>query len=305
MINDELLHKWINKQLSEAELEDFKQRPEYPALVNLYQHTEDWESPHLNKSDMLQEILKTKKENSSPKVAIRRSLNWLKYAAAALALLLATWFFWPNANQVIQYKMAKGERTEGILPDQSSFVLNAESALSYDPASWEENRSLRLRGEAFFEVKKGARFEVATPTGMVTVLGTKFNVRARKKCLEVVCLSGKVAVSTPDGQLITELEKTEGIRICTGKPNEQFNVQGEEKASWVTGISKFKKVPLRVVLDELERQFDIQINTAGIATDEIISCNFPHQDLNLALQTSLQSLGIKYEINGKQVKLSK
>jgi len=40
MINDELLHKWINGTLAGKELSEFKQRPEYEELLLLYNKTD-------------------------------------------------------------------------------------------------------------------------------------------------------------------------------------------------------------------------------------------------------------------------
>ena len=62
MVNDEILHKWINEELTEEELQSFKLRPEYDSLVSLYKNTEGLAAPTFNGGVMLSEILK-KREN--------------------------------------------------------------------------------------------------------------------------------------------------------------------------------------------------------------------------------------------------
>ena len=47
MKNDELLHKWVNGELSEAEEESFRERPEYTALQRLREVTEKMHAPEL------------------------------------------------------------------------------------------------------------------------------------------------------------------------------------------------------------------------------------------------------------------
>ncbi|HFA47911.1 MAG TPA: DUF4974 domain-containing protein [Bacteroidetes bacterium] len=316
MTNDEILHKWINGELSAEELAVFKNRPEYDSLVELYKNTEDLAAPAYDADDVLSNILKRGKVVQMNKGKIiplpqkngRRAFifNWIKYGVAASLLIIAGWFVFSNMDGEVVYELAKGERQEGILPDQSTFVLNAESRLSFDKKTWKKERSLYLEGEAFFHVTKGSKFTVNTPNGSVQVLGTKFNVWSRNNILEVKCQSGKVAVRTVAGKKIDELTRNDALRISDGKVLEKWETPTADNATWVDGISKFRKVELAVVLEELERQFDIKINTGNIDTKEIISCNFQHGDLDAALKTTVSALGIRYEIlDGKRVQLFK
>jgi len=308
MKNDELLHKWINGTISNEELAIFKLRPEYESLVDLDKQTSQLSAPDFDETTMLGDILKKEKTvTPQPKETGRRVFlsTWIKYGVAASVLILASWFFFPrSSSDLVAYNLAKGERKEGTLPDQSTFILNAESRLTYDANNWANERTLKLSGEAFFEVQKGSTFKVITPNGTVQVLGTKFNVNSRKTTLEVICQSGKVAVLSTDGKKIDELNPTDAIRITNNQTSDKWQTQAAEKASWVDGISKFKKVPLANVLGELERQFDIEIQTNGVNVKEIISCNFQHKNLETALKTSLDPLNIKYTINGKTITLN-
>jgi ferric-dicitrate binding protein FerR (iron transport regulator) len=309
MTNDELLHKWVEGTITEEELEIFKSRPEYPSLVELYKNTESLSAPDFEKEAVLFDILSQPKNKLRIEKTGRRVFlsSWMKYAVAAVLVLMAGFFLW-QYNQVdvvngTSYTMAAGESMEALLPDESIFYLNAESELSYDEKNWETNRTLSLKGEAFFEVKKGSTFTVETPHGKVQVLGTKFNVWSRNKLLEVKCQSGKVAVYDVDGNKIDELNPSDAIRISSGKAPEKWT--DSSVASWREGISKFRDVPLEIVLEELERQYDVEVKTGSINTEDIISCNFQHENLELALKTILSPLNIKYAIiDEKTVTLS-
>ena len=295
MKNDDLLHKWINKTISEEELKIFRQRPEFDSLTQLYEATADFKAPAYDEAAMLSNILeKDKKKKDVGRKERRLALSWVKYGVAASVLIFAGWFLFSNLNQTVEYKLAKGEKKEGLLLDGSSFVLNAESTLDYNKKSWAKDRSLNLKGEAFFKVEKGARFLVNTPNGKVEVLGTQFNVWSRGEVLEVKCFSGKVAVFSADGKEV-ELEPQDAVRFVPGKEAEQWTFAPSEQVSWIDGISRFKKAKLTIVLEELERQYNIKIDTKAVETSTIISCNFPHQNLQLALKAVLQPLGIKYD----------
>jgi len=308
MTNDKILHKWVNGELSAGELKTFKLRPEYQSLVDLYENTEKLAAPAFDREAMLSEVLKQEKKKSPAVQKGRRVFlsKWVKYSVAASLLLVVGWFlFLRNSGQTV-IELAKGERQEGVLPDQSTFVLNAESILSFNKKTWEDARILNLQGEAFFEVQKGSKFTVVTPTGQVQVLGTKFNVRSRNGIMEVACQRGKVAVLAADGKLVGELYPNDALRIEPGKALEKWQTAPAENPSWVDGITKMRKVALSQVLEELERQFNVKINPGNINTNEIISCNFQHKNLELALKTTLSPLGIKYEIqNGSKIFLKK
>jgi len=306
MKNDELLHKWINKTISNEELAVFKQRPEYDSLVEIYKNTEHLSAPSFDEDKMLTDILNEKKTPNVKTDEGKRVFlsNWMKYAAAAALLLFGlAWFLRSNAvsPSLGGYATVSGEKIDGKLPDGSTFVLNAESDLDYKEYNWHKDRRIGLEGEAFFSVKKGSKFTVITPNGSVQVLGTKFNVRSRGKTLEVSCQEGKVAVLTKDGKEIDQLNPTDAIRIVDNQVNDKWKFQATEKASWVDGISKFKKVPLVVVLDELERQYEIEIKRNDIDTNEILSCNFQHENLELALKTTLGPLKVQHNINNSKV----
>ena len=307
MTNDELLHKWVNGKLTEAELEVFKQRPEYESLVELYKSTENLAAPSFDSDAMLSDILKKEKINTPTQKIGRRVFmaNWAKYAAAATVILIAGWFVFSLMGNKVSYEMAKGEKKEGVLPDQSMFVLNAESSLRYDKRNWKRKRRLSLQGEAFFSVKSGSKFTVETPIGSVQVLGTKFNVWSRNGILDVKCQHGKVAVLSENGQLIDELNQYDAIRIEPGKAPEKYQIPTEENASWTQGVTKLRKVSVAVVLKELERQFDVEIIAGDLNLEEIINSNFQHDDLELALQTALSQMNVSFEIKGRKVFLKK
>lgn len=295
MINDEQLHKWVNGNLSEEELEVFKLRPEYESLVELYKNTAGLSAPNFDEEKMLTEILKLEKKKKSPKQGRRVLLfSWVKYGVAASLLLLAAWIFWPESSSV-EYNLAAGERAEATLPDGSTFVLNAESRLKYNKVDWKNSRTLNLEGEAFFEVKKGSNFTVYTPKGRVTVLGTKFNVQARNNTLEVNCQSGKVRVINLEGKILGELIANDAIRITDKGNVEKWQISPAEKASWVDGIFSFKNVSLAVVLEELERQYGMNIDTKNVDVAVQISTSFQKGNLELSLKTILTPFGFSYE----------
>lgn len=298
MIDDELLHKWVNKNLTADELKQFKLRPEYESLKELYDHTEQLAAPAFDEEAMLSDILRQKKKikplpNRGKTIALS---SWAKYGVAASLLLLVVWFFLPR-EQPVSFEIAQGQKAESALPDGSSFVLNADSKLSFFREDWENDRSLKLEGEAFFEVKKGATFRVETPNGVVQVLGTQFNVKSRGNTIEVKCKTGKVAVTSVSGKTLKELNPSDAVRIADGKIVEAWKLADANQVdSWTAGIFRFESATLERVLAELSRQFEVDFDTKGVDTSERLTCNFQNNNLEAALKTTVVTLGIQYEI---------
>ncbi len=239
-----------------------------------------------------------------PIVARVRKLSWMKYAAAAAILLLVSVFiFWPSSSTNI-YKTKFAQREEIMLPDQSEVLLNADSELEFDDRQWSAQRLISLNGEAFFEVKKGSRFVVNTTIGSVEVLGTSFNVLNRDGYFEVICKTGKVKVS------VNQLGETEIIEPNQGIFYSQLEnklvkkiISKEQTDLWTTGEIRFEEKPIQYVLNEISRQFDVQINGANI--EAAYTGTVKLSSLDSALYAVCWPMNLKYEINGRQVEIVK
>lgn len=305
MKNDELLHKWLNNTISAEELAVFKTREEYEDLLKIKSSTDEIVMDAHDPEATLKHILsrsKIKQEVGNSKFGIIRMLS---LGIAASFLLFAAITFWPGQNNSVSYEMAFNEQLKENLPDQSEFVLNADSKLSYNSKKWSTERKLHLEGEAHFKVQKGAKFTVITSQGEVEVLGTEFNVKSRDGTLEVTCFEGRVEV-----RAINEVKKiiTADQIIRIDKDGKVMEWEGplSNSDSWTSGITKLRNVTLAQVIRELERQFDIEIDASGIDQSVILTCNFQQNDLNNALLTTMTAVSISYQIKGnKKVVLSR
>lgn len=89
------------------------------------------------------------------------------------------------------------------LPDGSLVTLNANSTIIFPDAFTEEQRAVKLKGEAFFEVEKSdIPFIVHTnDEAYVRVYGTKFNVNTKKaNDITTVLVEGSVGVGLKGGK---------------------------------------------------------------------------------------------------------
>jgi ferric-dicitrate binding protein FerR (iron transport regulator) len=75
------------------------------------------------------------------------------------------------------------------------------------------------------------------------------------------------------------------IKIQNGSPN------------WTKNATRFESVPMTEVFKELERQFDISVNTKKVSVNPIFTGAFEHTDIEKALITITEPLDLKFTIN--------
>lgn len=237
-----------------------------------------------------------------PKKNLRPLWTWGLAAAATLAL-----FVWISNLTASEKLMANaGEKKEVVLPEESAVTLNAESSISYHDKSFNQDRVLYLEGEAFFEVQKGSTFTVHTDHGTVTVLGTSFNVIARDGRFEVSCYTGKVKVesSPTDQQIITAGESTSRDKSDKKLNRSTFEVIAATP-EWMEGKFSYENQPLSEVINELERQYDIDIKLEHGLEDLKYTGLFESGDLDTALYLITWPLHLKSSTKGKKVTISR
>ena len=224
--------------------------------------------------------------------------------AAAVAICLAGWWFlFFKAGEI---STSYAETREISLPDKSEVILNAVSSLKYDKETYNQgNRLLKLEGEAFFEVEKGAPFIIECKEGRVEVLGTSFNVHSRNKRLTVTCRSGMVKVSDKKGQHEFIISQGQGVTI-SGKKAEEFLLDSYKIGSWQEGIFYFENSPLKRVFDEIERQFNVDIDYQLENQNDIrYTGYFRNNQLDSALNTVCWPLRLNASVDEKNIVISR
>lgn len=296
MNKEEIIQKWLAGELSEAEKKAFEADDLFALDREIIENAQAFKAPLPDTSfeTFRQKINAEKSTNVRPLVPWRSILKIASVVVISFAL-----FYIFNNNPEVTVEALAANKTEVSLPDASAVTLNAASTLSYNKSEWNNNRKVSLKGEAYFKVAKGSSFRVITQNGTVTVLGTQFTVKQRNSFFEVVCFEGKVQVETNG--------RTE--QLLPGKTFRSFNgnislgTVSETQPAWITNQTHFTKVPYAEVLAELERQYDVQINSNTIDTQRIFTGSFTHTNLEAALKSVTAPLGLSYKINKKQVSL--
>lgn len=295
-MQENYLAKWLNNELSEVELAEFKKSEEYASYQRILDVSNDLEAPEFNADEVLMAVNNRRVLRETKVVQLNPFKKFMKVAAVAAFLVMGTYFYLNTLDEKITTQYA--ENKEVVLPDNSEVILNADSQLSYNEKKWDEQRNVNLSGEAFFKVAKGKRFIVATDAGSVAVLGTQFNVENREGFFEVTCFEGLVSVTFEEKE--TKLPAGSSFLAINGQIVESQSTKRGEP-SWMHAESTFKSIPLKYVLQEFERQHNLTVETEQIDTDQLYTGSFSNTDTNLALKSISMPSQIKFKLEGDKV----
>jgi len=153
-----------------------------------------------------------------------------------------------------------------MLTDGTIVTLNAGSKLIYPSSFGDGDRSVFLEGEGYFEVtksKNNTRFIVKTSKQQVTVLGTKFNIKAypEETKTQTTLAEGKVSISN--------LATAETAKILM--PNQQATnnnfspmsietIDIENAIGWTKGQFCFDGKNTTAVFEEIARWYDVDMD---------------------------------------------
>jgi len=275
---------WLEGKISSEEAAKNSTDASFDAFEKFVEGAKHFDVPRVTSKQQAWQQLEDKisAQQHSPKVISISRRNWLIGVAASFILALGAFFLLPSPESDQPYfNTGLAESQLIYLPDSSSVHLNAVSNVSYSEETWDNNRVVQLEGEAFFDVKRGSKFQVVTSTGTVTVLGTSFNVREREGKLIVACKTGKVGVATSGAEEMTIITPGETVSIVNNEITEVQEINTRRIASWIDNEFDFESMPLVSVFKELERQYNITIEcefedsflqgtiTATLATDNL------------------------------------
>ena len=284
---DTLYARWLSGDLSAAELEALKASGELEELEAIVKATDEATLPAYDLKGALAE-LKSNRKKVEPK-GPRLRLAYVAGMAASLLVLLIAFFLFRNNDTLIA---ADDTTTRSFtFADASTVVLNDGSQITYSDSDWSEQRNVKLKGEAFFTVTKGLSFIVETDNGTVEVLGTEFNVRAWGNGFRVECFEGRVRVIT-EGKSV-ELGAMQAIGIEGGNLTELISIS-HQQPFWTADVSRFYAEDLNEVLEEIGRQFGVEIQAPQF--NKYFTGQFDHNKLETALNTVARAMNLNYVI---------
>lgn len=191
-----------------------------------------------------------------------------------------------------------------VLADGTKVWLNSMSEIQFPVQFNQTQRSVKLTGEAYFEVAKDPSrpFLVEVNDKTIEVLGTHFNVNSYDTQMKTTLFEGSVKVAN---------SLTHKILI----PGQEAHVAGKEilvkrgdlkKAlAWRNNEFYFKNESMREVLREISRWYDVKINDDQLMDKKRFSGTID-RDLKLSeLLKILHSLsGYQFQFDGTSLSIN-
>lgn len=242
---------------------------------------------------VMENIERKEKKSESTMDKFRRIWQLAASAIAVPALGLAIFFgieYYRSAIHGSEDKYMQtattsyGMRTSLTLPDGSRVWLNSGSSLTYPLTFRNKARTVKLSGEAFFEVESDQEhpFIVKTKSLNVTATGTAFNVNSydSDKTSMVMLERGKLDISSGE----ESVSLTAGNLLSLNEVSGSMSVKEIDpyiSSSWRDGILIFIDTPITDVFKRLGQIYNVNfvIRDSSIAS-HLYRATFDGDSLN-------------------------
>lgn len=217
-----------------------------------------------------------------------------------------------SGNREYQFtaSTSRGQTYQFTLPDGTKVWLNADSKLEFAANfGTGKSRNVKIRGEAYFEVKHNAAqpFRVISDVQTVEDIGTAFNINAYadEPGVKTTLVEGSARVFTPasvnsPGKSIV-LEPQQQAQVINYKIGvKQVDVQ--EATDWKNGYFKFDNESIESVMKKLSRWYDIEVHYQHGTTDEQYNGRISrNKNISQVLKLIGADGSVRFKVEGRRV----
>lgn len=258
------------------------------------------------------------------RVTEQQKRNWITRFQRIAAILIIPLMFFSSylfiKNQIIKESIPSepiwqtlstppGVKSRFFLPDSTSVWLNSSSSISYPVAFTGEIRHVKVKGEAYLDVRKDKKHPFVVDLGKINVkvLGTRFDVinYEKESKTEILLESGKISLlqgTGEDQKVIANLKP--GELAVFRKENDILKVKSVQTAkytAWKEGKLIFQDDSMDDVVRKLNRWFNVEIEVADPQLlDYIYTAKFQNESIDQILELLTISAPIRYQVNQRE-----
>lgn len=205
-------------------------------------------------------------------------------------------------NMTTSISVPNGQRICMTLQDGSRVWLNSGATMEYPNIFRKDSRSVKLSGEAFFDVMsdKERPFIVETFACNIEVLGTRFNVDAASADSEfsTALLDGSVRLTENSSGAKMMLKPGEMAELVNGKLRRSL-ITNPDEYLWTDGIISLQCSSFTELLKRLEKAYDIRF-VVNLEKDPVVHCKGKiriSDGIEHAMEILKMGTDFEYEIN--------
>ncbi|HEX8023476.1 FecR family protein [Mucilaginibacter sp.] len=198
-----------------------------------------------------------------------------------------------------------GGQYQVVLPDGTQVWLNSSSSLSYPTEFAGNSRTVKLTGEAYFEVAKNKDkpFYVEMNNVQVKVLGTHFNISAYAddNDLTTTLLEGSVQISKNGSQALLK----PGQQAVIGSNANAITVSKahiNEAMAWKNGYFMFNDDNIVDIMKKVSRWYDADVEYQGNFSTQRFGGTFTRSKSITDLLKNLEQISnVHFKITGRRI----
>jgi transmembrane sensor len=232
-------------------------------------------------------------------------------AAIVVAFGVAQWINHRHAPPQLawrEYVTTPGQREIVTLADGTEFTLGPASRLRVAPDYGRSRRLIRLEGEAYFAVTHDPvqPFTVLAGTALAEDVGTHFVVRAYpdQPDVRLVVTEGAVALADSARRTLPELLEAGNLgRVdAAGSVTVTPIANVDAYVAWTRNELVFDHMPMREVVVELSRWYDLDIHLAdsSLANQQLLA-SFKNEPVRDVLHAIAATMDATVERSGRDV----
>ncbi len=235
-----------------------------------------------------------------------------KFAAIVMLFIICGGGFYlskflPQDSLTTKITADKGYVASITLPDSSKVWLNSGSTIEYSNTFGNIQRSLKIDGQAYFEVVKNKKipFIVKSKNINVKVLGTRFTVDAYKDAqnTSVILEEGSVELSISHHPR-KKLYMKPGDKIVYNADSDiakKTRVKADRYSSWRNGILNFYNSPMKEVIQKLSNRYNYEFKLDKVLEDMEVTFTVKQEDLSSVLELLSTITPVNIESKGDSV----
>lgn len=193
-----------------------------------------------------------------------------------------------------------GGKYQLTLPDGTRVWLNAASSITFPVAFPQQERTVKITGEVYFEVApdKARAFSVTGGRAKVQVLGTRFNMNAYEdeSSLKVTLLNGSVKVSDIQSQQTTLLNPGQQAQLNAESLGTINNADINKVMAWKNDLFNFEDVNLDEAMRQISRWYGVKVIYQNGTTKTQLWGKMSRNTSFERVLRNLKDIGVNYKL---------
>lgn len=237
----------------------------------------------------------------------KTALYW-RVAASLLLVLSVSYFAYRLSTQPTEtIAIAATENiVQDTLPDGSTAFLNKGSKISYAYNPRRKTRSVKLEGEAYFDVKHQEEkpFVIETEDVIIEDIGTTFNVKAypESPTIEVFVETGEVAFYTKENPGLRLTEGQTGIYHKESGSFARLTESDTNVLAYKTRVFNFYNTDLGTIAESLNEVYEVKLRVANSALKSCrVNVSFKGEPIEVIADILAETLGLHVTRNANEI----